>query len=145
VWRDLAEGLPQGQPGPGDRGLDATDTWGRRYWGGAGFWFLADVTIREKSGGTRSLDDALRGVVLAGGNVAATWDLERALALGDEATGAAVLVDLYRRMGSAPVTIDVDAQLAKLGVSVGKEGRVTYDDTAPNAAIRRAITARQPM
>lgn len=35
VWSDLVEGLPQGLPAPGDRGLDHTPTWGRTYWGGA--------------------------------------------------------------------------------------------------------------
>ena len=60
LWRALLEGLPQGQPDDGDQGLDHTDTWGRRYWGGAMFWLLADVEIRKRSGGARGLGDALR-------------------------------------------------------------------------------------
>ncbi|MDF2694828.1 MAG: hypothetical protein K0S65_3211, partial [Labilithrix sp.] len=37
AWSGLADGLPNGLPGPNDRGLDHTPTWGRTYWGGALF------------------------------------------------------------------------------------------------------------
>ena len=43
VWRDLVDGLPQGEPESGDRGLDRTRTWGRIYWGGALYCMLADL------------------------------------------------------------------------------------------------------
>ena len=41
--RDMPKGLPQA----GDEGLDNTDTWGRKYWGGAMFCLFADVEIRK--------------------------------------------------------------------------------------------------
>ncbi|HVY49528.1 MAG TPA: hypothetical protein VHB21_26730, partial [Minicystis sp.] len=139
VWRDLVLGLPKGQPGPGDRGLDRTPTWGRTYWGGAAFWLLADVETRRRTNGARSLDDALRAIVDAGGNVSVTWDLDRALRVGDRATGVPVLEELRGQMGPAPFHVDLDALFAKLGVSL--RGRaVVYDDQAPLAWIRRAIT-----
>jgi hypothetical protein len=140
IWRGLIEGLPQGQPEEGDRGLDFTDTWGRRYWGGAAYWLLADLEIRERTGGRRSLDDVLRAVVRAGGNVAARWDLERVLALGDEVVGEPVLVPLRRRLGGAPERVDLDALWKRLGVSLSR-GRVVYDESAPLAAVRRRISA----
>jgi hypothetical protein len=40
----------RGEPGPGDGGLDDTDSWGRTYWGGALFCLLADVRFRERTG-----------------------------------------------------------------------------------------------
>lgn len=138
IWRSLIDGLPNGQPEEGDRGLDATDTWGRRYWGGAMFWLLADLEIRERTGDRRSLDDVLRAVVREGGNVSVRWDLDRVLALGDEITGAPVLRPLRRRLGSAPERVDLDALWKRLGVSLAR-GRVVYDDAAPLAAIRRRI------
>ena len=49
VWGDLVDGLPQGLPQPGDRGLDFTPTWGRTYWGGALFCLLADIEIRKRT------------------------------------------------------------------------------------------------
>ena len=58
--RETIEGMPQGLPEAGDQGLDHTHTWGRTYWGGAMFWLLADVQIREKTQNKKSLDDSIR-------------------------------------------------------------------------------------
>jgi hypothetical protein len=145
VWDGLLEGLPKGLPEAGDGGLDVTHTWGRTYWGGALFFLLADVEIRERSGGKRSLDDALRGMLEAGGDVRAGWPLEKALEAGDRAVGGGwnVLSRLHAAQGSSPVSPDLDALFRRLGVSrVG--GRVAYDDSAPLASIRRALFARAP-
>jgi hypothetical protein len=139
VWRDLAQGLPNGLPQPGDRGLDNTPTWGRTYWGGALFCLLADIEIRRRTNNARSLDDALRGILAAGGNVAVRWSIEKALDEGDRAVGAPILRELHARLGSTPEETDLRELFRSLGVSV--RGRtVTFDDTAPLAAVRRAIT-----
>ena len=138
-WRDLVEGLPNGLPEPNDRGLDQTHTWGRTYWGGALFWLLADIEIRERTGNRRGLEDALRAIVAAGGTIEAHWTLERALAEGDRATGVAVLVPLHARMGPEPMPMDLADLWKRLGVVRGAGG-VTFDDAAPLAAVRRAIT-----
>jgi hypothetical protein len=140
LYRDLIEGLPQGQPQPGDQGLDHTDTWGRRYWGGALFWFLADVAIRKSTGNARSLDGALRRIVAQGGNVGVSWTVDRTLEEGDRDAGGTVLRDLRRRLGDAAVTTDLDALWNELGVHL-IHGKVVYDDAAPLAAIRRSIAA----
>jgi hypothetical protein len=47
VWAGMVRGMPQGEPLPGDKGLDQTHTWGRTYWGGAMFCLVADVQIRK--------------------------------------------------------------------------------------------------
>lgn len=143
MWRSLIEGLPQGQPEAGDGGLDVTDTWGRRYWGGAIFWLVGDVEIRKRTGNRRSLDDALRAVNRAGGNVSVRWDLDRVLAMADQAVGVEVLRPLRRQLGSAPFRVDLDALWRSLGVSLSGR-RVRYDDAAPLAAIRQAITRPPP-
>lgn len=141
VWRDFVRSMPQGQPEAGDRGLDATPTWGRTYWGGAIFCLLADVEIRQRTGNQRSLDDALRAINRAGGSVARRWPLSRAIELGDEATGTTALRDLYQRLAPRPAPVDLGALWASLGV-VDRGGRVTFDESAPQAEVRRAITAR---
>src|SRR6185436_8924834 len=87
AWRALVEMLPNGLPRAGDRGLDRTRTWGRVYWGGALYCLLADIEIRKRTQNAHGLDDALRGILRAGGNDAAHWPLERALDAGDRATG----------------------------------------------------------
>jgi hypothetical protein len=143
LWRSLVEGLPKGQPEDGDRGLDVTDTWGRRYWGGAMFWFLADVEIRERTSNARSLDDVLRAVNRKGGNVAVRWDLDQLLALGDAAAGVDVLRPLRNKLGRAPVRTDLAGVWRRLGVAeVG--GRMVYDDGAPLASVRRGIMGGAP-
>ena len=142
VWRDLVRGLPQGLPQRGDEGLDKTHTWGRTYWGGALFWLLADVEIREQTGNRFGLEHALGAVVGQGGSIAARWPLQRALEAGDRAVGTKVLEDLHAKMGSAPVDVDLDALFRRLGVALRGEA-VEFDDRAPLAPIRRAITERR--
>jgi hypothetical protein len=141
VWRGLVNGLPKGEPEAGDRGLDNTPTWGRTYWGGALFCLMADIEIRRATGNKRSLEDALRGILVAGGNGAVRWDIARALAEGDRAIGVQVLQDLHAKMGRAPVKVDLPQLWAQLGVRPDGH-RIAFDDAAPDAAIRRAITAR---
>jgi hypothetical protein len=142
VWRGFADGMPHGLPHAGDLGLDRTPTWGRTYWGGAMYCLLADVAIRERTGNRRSLDDALRAIAHAGGNVARRWELDETLATGDAATGVRVLTELHAKMGTTPVPVDLDALFARLGV-VARGPTVTFDDAAPLAAIRRSITERR--
>jgi hypothetical protein len=141
AWRGLVRGLPQGLPGPGDRGLDRTPTWGRTYWGGALFYLLADLEIRERTGDRRSLDDALRGVLAAGGDISCRWELGRLLDAADGATGLTVLRDLHARMGAAPLAVDLAALWDRLGIE-RRGSEVVLNETAPLAAIRRSMTAR---
>jgi hypothetical protein len=145
-WRDLVEGLPQGLPESGDQGLERTRTWGRTYWGGALFCFVADVRIRERTGGHRSFDDVLRSIVATGADVESHWEIERFIDAGDRATGTTVLSELYRAMALAPGSVDLGDFWSRLGVHVssGQRGETTFDDAAPLAAVRRAITARPP-
>lgn len=140
VWRALVKGLFFAQPMPGEGGLDDTPTWGRTYWGGALFCFLADVRIREQTGNARSLDDALRAVLDQGGNAGARWDLGRVLDVGDRATGTTVLRELHAEMGHSAVTVDLAELWARLGVQ-SRGGDFVFDDGAPLANIRKSITA----
>jgi hypothetical protein len=139
-WADLIEGLPKGLPEPGDQGLERTHTWGRTYWGGALFCFLADLRIREETRDAKSFDDALRGIVAEGDDVGAHWSVLRFLQTGDRATGTNVLIDLYRTLALRAEPTDLDALWKRLGVRRA-QGRVLFDDTAPLAALRRSITA----
>jgi len=142
LWEGLLEGLPKGLPVAGDGGLDVTHTWGRTYWGGALFFFLADLEIRERSENRRSLDDALRGMLREGGDVRAGWTLEQALSAADRGVGEGlnVLSRLHAAQGTTPVSVDLGALFRRLGVSQAG-GRVLYDDAAPLASIRRSLSA----
>ena len=143
VWTDLMTGLPNGLPAEGDRGLDHTHTWGRTYWGGAMFCLLADLQIRSRTHGARGLVDALRGILAAGGNDQVDWSIERAFREGDKAVGVPVLQELYGKMKADPFVPDLNAIWHGLGIEL-RGGKLELDDRAPDAAIRRAISARPP-
>jgi hypothetical protein len=138
VWRDMMKGMPQGQPALGDRGLDHTRTWGRTYWGGAMFCFLADVEIRKKTQNKMGLENALRGIVAAGGTIDTDWGLDRVLATGDQAIGEPILELLYSRMKADSTPVDLAALWQKLGVEE-RGGSLFLHNDAPLAAVREAI------
>jgi hypothetical protein len=143
IWGDMVRDMPKGLPQAGDRGLDHTPTWGRTYWGGAMFCLLADVEIRKETNNAKGLQQALRGILDAGGDHEKDWNdwpIKRIFSVGDKATGTTVLADLYKKMRAKPYAPDLDALWRELGVSV-QEGKVVFDDSAPLASIRRAITA----
>jgi hypothetical protein len=143
MWADLVRDMPKGQPQEGDRGLDHTHSWGRTYWGGALFCLVADVEIRKQTHNQKGLQDALRAILGAGGDIAHDWDLAKALKIGDQATGTVVLSDLYVKWKDNPAQVDLGSLWKELGVAA--EGRtVRLVDDAPLAAVRRAITAPQP-
>ncbi len=142
IWGAMVRDMPKGLPRAGDRGLDNTDTWGRKYWGGAMFCLLADIEIRKQTGNRLGLQDAMRGVLAAGGSHEVDWPIERILATADKAVGVGVLTKLHTEMGDKPVTPDLDALWRDLGVRQ-HDGVIEFDDKAPLAAVRAAITARR--
>jgi predicted metalloprotease with PDZ domain len=139
-WQDLAEGLPQGLPQPGDRGLDHTHTWGRTYWGGSLFWLIADIRVRQQTGNQKSVRDATQAVLNKGGDGSQTWALGDLLDAYDRGTGTTVFKQLHDEMGEKPAKTDLDALWKSLGVIYDGQ-KVTFDDSAPLAGIRRGITA----
>jgi hypothetical protein len=139
AWGDLVDGIPQGLPQRGDRGLDFTPTWGRTYWGGALFCLLADIEIRKRTGNQKGLQDALRAIVNAGGTIENEWEITRAFGIGDRAVGVPVLRELYDKMKSTPAPVDLDALWRQLGVE-RHGGETKWNDSAPLSAIRKAIT-----
>ena len=138
VWQDLVAGLPKGMPARGDEGLDRTHTWGRTYWGGALFCLMADLRIRTATKNRFGLEDALRGVVAAGGSIEVEWPLERVLTAGDRAVGVPALTELYANMKSQPVAPDLPATWKSLGIDV-HANPVGLISSAPDASIREAI------
>lgn len=142
VWAEMVEGMPQGLPGPrSSGGLDGARDWGRLYWGGAIFFLLADVRIRERTSGAMGLEHALRGVTATGANVESMWPIEQVLETGDKATGTHVLRELYAELGQARGSVDLDGVFRKLGVRVDR-GAARFDDAAPLASVRDAILPR---
>jgi hypothetical protein len=139
MWFEVVRDMHQGLPAPGDEGLDNTHTWGRTYWGGALFCLLGDVEIHRETGNKKGLDDALRGILDAGGDIRRDWDIEKALKVGDQATGVPVLQNLYAKMKDQPYSVDLPALWQQLGIE-RDDDKVIFSDTASLAKIREAIT-----
>ena len=139
IWADMIRGMPNGEPGPGDRGLNNTHTWGRTYWGGALFCLMADIQIRQQTSNRRGLQDALRAIVAAGGTIDKEWPLPRIFAIGDQATGTHVLEEMYTRWSDSPVSVNLSELWGQLGIEKEKN-TIKFDSRASLAAIREAIT-----
>jgi hypothetical protein len=138
VWSELMEGVPEALPALERTGLDEDPGWAATYWGGALFFLLADVEIRERTRGERSLRDALRAILEAGGDLRSAWSLEHALGVADQATGTAVFSELHGRLGRRGERVDIERLWRRLGITrTGR--RIRFDDTAPLAWVRRAI------
>jgi len=131
--------LHQGLPVAGDQGLDHTHTWGRTYWGGALYCFLADIDIHKQTKNKKGLDDALRGILNAGGDIRQDWELAKALDAGDQAIGVHVLRPLYDKMKDQPYDVDLSDLWKQLGIERDDRG-LRFVDDAPLAQTRVAIT-----
>jgi hypothetical protein len=139
MWFEVVRDLHQGLPAAGDQGLDNTHTWARTYWGGALFCFLADVEIHKQTNNGKGLDDVLRGILNAPGDIRYEWELTKALRVGDEATGVSVLLPLYNKMKGQPYEMDLPAMWKELGIERTGDS-VQFVDSAPLAKVRDAIT-----
>ena len=138
IWHDMVRDMHKGEPAEGDQGIDHTHTWGRTYWGGAMFCLVADVEIRRQTGNKKGLQDALRAIVAADGTIDHEWPLDKALAIGDKATGTHVLSEQYAKWKDAAVTVDLEKLWAELGIR-WNGGAVEFVDDAPLAKVRVAI------
>ena len=140
VWGEFVRNMPKGLPGPGDLGLDRTNTWGNRYWGGAIFCLLADVYLHRESNGKTGLREALSKMLAAGVDNRTSMPMARAMAMADDMVGSEIMTKLYNERKHKAVQTDLESLWKALGVKV--DGRsVEFDDGAPDAWIRRSIEA----
>jgi hypothetical protein len=141
VWAEDRRSMPMGLPRAGEGGMDQTPTWGRTYWGGALFCLQADVAIREQTANRVGLQTALRAILNETGGYGAERDIGEVLRIGDVATGTHVLSGLYQQARATPQSPDLDLLWTLLGVPNDPTTQ-PFDDHAPLAAIRTAITAK---
>jgi hypothetical protein len=142
MWAGMMDGMHNGEPEDGDRGLDHTHTWGRTYWGGAMFCLVADVAIREATKNRAGLQEGLRAIVDAGGTIDTDWPVSRLMSIADKATGTDVMSGMYAKWSGTPVLVDLPGLWGRLGVRKG-EGGVVLEEGAPLAAVRMGITRRR--
>jgi hypothetical protein len=140
VWAEDRRSMPLGLPRSGDGGMDQRLSWGRTYWGGALYCLQADVAIREQTANRVGLQTALRAILQETGGYGFDSDIADVFRIGDAATGTHVMSDLYLKIRATPQTPDLDLLFTLLGVP-GDPKTEAFDDHAPLAAIRVAITA----
>jgi hypothetical protein len=140
VWAEARHSMPMGLPRKGEGGMDQTPTWGRTYWGGALYCLQAEVAIREQTGNRVGLQTALRAILRETGGYGFERDIDEVLHIGDAATGTRVLDDLYQQIKATPQALNLDLLWSRLGVPSDPKTQ-PFDDRAPLAAIRIAITA----
>lgn len=140
VWSSFSHGMPNGLPNPGERGLDHTPTWGRVYWGGALFFLLADMEIIKRSGGKKTLRDGLRAIVANGLNITKQSSPREVFTIADDAIGFPILLDLYERMGTQAMDVDLDRLWSELGIVPADTG-VTLVEGPVLTWVRKAITS----
>jgi hypothetical protein len=141
VWAEDRHSMPMGLPRAGEGGMDQRTGWGRTYWGGALYCLQVDVAIREQTANRVGLQTALRAILNQTGGYAFDRDIAEVLRIGDAATGTHVMRGLYQQVRATPQTPDLDALWTQLGVPNDPKTDA-FDDHAPLAAIRVAITAR---
>ncbi len=142
LWEDFLDGFADALPLAGDGGLNTERRYRREYWGGALFWFLIDLEIREKSKGKRSLDKVMARILDEGGTGGMEWTLDEIIDSIDKAAGFPLGRRYYERFGPRAATEDLPALWKRLGVATqrvkGVE-KVTFDSKAPLADTLKAL------
>jgi hypothetical protein len=140
VWAEDRRDMPKGLPRTGEGGMDETRTWARTYWGGALFCLQADVAIREQTHNKVGLQTALRAILKDTGGYGFERDIVEVLRAGDAATGTHVLYSLYGQARTTAQSPNLELMWSMLGVPEDPATQ-PFDDRAPLAAVRTAITA----
>jgi hypothetical protein len=143
VWAEDRHSMPMGLPHTGEGGMDEGIGWGRTYWGGALYCLQADVAIREQTANKVGLQTALRAILKETGGYGFDSNIAEVLRIGDAATGTHAMYGLYEQIRATPQSPDLDLLFTLLGVPKDPKTEA-FDDRAPLAAIRMAITARPP-
>ena len=141
VWAEDRTSMPKGLPREGEGGMDQSRSWGRTYWGGALYCLQADVAIREQTANRVGLQTALRAILKETGGYGFESDIGDVLRIGDAATGTHVMYGLYQQIRATPQTPNLELLWTLLGVPNDPLTQ-PFDDRAPLAAIRIAITAK---
>lgn len=146
-WQALLDGFARGRKdGTGQalaresEAMHDTHSYQRVYWSGAALALLADVALRERSG-ERSLDAAMRHLLQCCARTPRVWSAEAALRELDAWAGDRVFTDLASLWLSKAEFPELGQLYGKLGLDV-IDGEVKIRQSAPAAAVRRAIFSR---
>jgi hypothetical protein len=149
AWQKLYEGFERGRQSrpemsPNEAAIGSTRTGLMKvYWSGAAIALMADVQLREQSGGKETLDlllDRLQACCLPSNRVWSGTDLFSKL---DSFSSKPVFMPLYRRYANTAGFPDERPLFERLGLSVS-DGKVRMRRNAELVGIRDAITETDP-
>ena len=149
AWDRLHAGFERGIRGtPSGRSLaEVSETmmrdrsFMRVYWSGAAMALLADVALRQRTGGEQSLDTALAALHDCCLPSERSWSARELMQKLDRLTGTTIFMDLYRKHVDSDQFPELGAVYAELGLQPVSANRLRLDTTAPYAAICEQIMA----
>lgn len=150
AWRELYDGFERGRKSRPELSPNAATVAGIRsarmkiYWSGAALALMADVSLRERSGGKESLDDVmgrLQSCCLPSRRV---WSAPEFFATLDQLASYPVFTPLYRRYADTAGFPDTRPLFARLGLKVTDE-KVRILRGGELQQIRIAITKTDPV
>jgi hypothetical protein len=148
AWQKIYDGLERGRQSRPELSPNEAAEGGARtalmkvYWSGAAIALLADVTLRELSGGTESLDtvlDQMQSCCLPSDRI---WSGPELFAQMDTLTDFPVFGSLYRRYADTAGFPNTNDLFERLGLSVS-DGKVKLRKHADLRDIRLAIVATE--
>lgn len=149
AWSMLHAGFVRGRNNAADLTLaQATqamyrgNTHLRVYWGGAALILLADVGLRQQTGGRQSMDralEALHACCLEAGKI---WSAAELLAKLDELTGTSIFSALYSAHVASREFPDLSAVYRQLGLRANGSSVQLLDD-GPQRQLRASIMRRE--
>ncbi|MEZ4474871.1 MAG: hypothetical protein R3F60_29600 [bacterium] len=145
AWDDLHDGFERGRASDGGLSVQAESAALRQrhaywwvYWGGAAWALLLDLELRRQGD---SLDRVLRGWQRLPCCEGESHAADSLLAEADALIGRPLARPLFDRLLTAPGFPSLEATRAALGLRTRSRQVVGFDDAAPEAGLRRAITA----
>ena len=150
AWRELVGGFLRGVNDHAGRGQSlrglAPGMWRqsafrRVYWTGAAYFLRVDTRLRAESDGQLSVDRALAAFQECCRRDAhnGQWSAKRLIERLGQSGRADIWREEYERMIDAPAAPDFRLALARVGVTVGSEGSVRFNDRPEAIRMREAI------
>jgi hypothetical protein len=146
AWQKLWEGFERGRNSRPEMSPNEAARAGVRaatmkiYWSGAALALMADVELRQRSGGRESLDTVLGQLAECCLPAEKSWSGTQLFQQLDTLLDEPVFMPLYRRYANSAGFPDVRPLLRELGVAYDRQ-RVQLNKDADLASLRQAMTA----
>jgi hypothetical protein len=149
AWQELYEGFERGRRSRPELSPNEATAGNHRearmktYWSGAALALMADVALREQSGGSETLDDVMNRLQACCLPSERVWSGTELFETLDSLASTPVFMSLYRRYADTAGFPDTRPLFARLGLTIaGNEVRL--QKSGELAHIRSAITRTDP-